>query len=55
MKIQINQKIWLEGVAGISGDEEEGESEIENEREIKTSGPLYSSSLSQSAQLSFRK
>lgn len=43
MKIQINQKIWLEGVAGISGDEEEGESEIEDEREIKTSGPLYSS------------
>lgn len=32
MKIQINQKIWLEGVAGVSGDEEEGESEIEGER-----------------------
>ena len=54
MKIKVNQKIWPEGISSVSRKEEEGESEIENDREIKTADSLYSS-VFQPAQLSFKK
>lgn len=54
MKIKVNQKIWPEGVASVSRKEEEGESEIENDREVTTADCLYSS-VFQPAQLSFKK
>lgn len=31
MNIQINWRIWLEGVADVSGEEEEGKNGIERE------------------------
>lgn len=54
MKIKVNQKIWPEGIASVSRKEEEGESEIENDREINTADSLYSS-VFQPTQLSFKK
>lgn len=34
MKIKINWRIWLEGVADVSGEEKEGESGAEREDRI---------------------